>query len=823
MDFSNEIIIDYRILAMDLFQLFMVAVGFFMAVPEFRRHRLSEYIYLMSGLVFLIIHFVIRVFLGSSYELVRILHIAPVEFLGIFLVCLGLVLIAYFFSIGSTSDSELPLKWGRVMMLGIIGLALLTLLFNFLHLFETADAWIILGRPAFRMAVLIVIAAAITQLSNAEKRPVRAITAFTSLSIAYLYNLFFYTSDLQCGFMQLIYPWPFLFAPVGYFFMVTAIYSNINDEQMLLTQQLQRRSIDLQTATSNLTRLNQLSTNLLRTRKLKGIIRMILDSLSLDLGFRNTALFILERESATLRGYKISQLTGSPVSYPQIKISDNSFASRCFLEAKPLFFGESLNPANGAFLRDFDFSAKIAIIPLLTKKEIECYELYNCKNKSCPVQSLDLNICWMMKPESCSCTLKSENGDVSKCLSCPSFNLAGMIVIDNRSLKVKSDEHIMSFLETFANHAGMALQNAYLFDNLSRESMLKTATLKNLPVGVIVLDPSGEIHEFNYAMCQISNLTEETTLGKHYSNIRIVDDINAYHEQISIFLDSMSVSISNKIVSHTLTIDNAAKILNVRMRPILKNQRFNGLIIMVEDITSMKELERQLIRSESLANMGQLAMGIAHEINNPLAGISGVLQVLQSRFDDDSSEHKALVTAQKDLKRASGTIKDLLNFTKPNPPAKKLVDINNILIESIDFIHYQPGGENITLIKDIDENIPLVNIDPDQIQQVITNLILNSIAALSKKSGTEGIMEFTTWFDRNHVFIQIQDNGIGISADKINKIFDPFFTTKGSGKGTGLGLSLCDRIINDHGGIISVRSEPDQNTTFLIKLPRRIS
>ena len=85
--------------------------------------------------------------------------------------------------------------------------------------------------------------------------------------------------------------------------------------------------------------------------------------------------------------------------------------------------------------------------------------------------------------------------------------LAGMIVIDNRSLKVKTDEHIMSFLETFANHAGMALQNAYLFDNLSRESMLRTATLKNLPVGVIVLDPSGEIYEFNYAMCQISNLS----------------------------------------------------------------------------------------------------------------------------------------------------------------------------------------------------------------------------------------------------------------------------------------------------------------------------
>ena len=214
------------------------------------------------------------------------------------------------------------------MMLGVIGLAILIILFSFLRLFEATDAWIILGRPAFRMVILILIGAIITQLSSADKKPIRAIAAFVSLSLAYLYNLFFYSSSLETGFIQVIHPWPFIFAPIGYFIMVTAIYSNINDEQMLLTQQLQRKSKDLQTATSNLTRLNQLSTNLLRTTELKGIIRMILDSLSLDLGFRNTALFILERESASLRGYKISQLTGSPMSYPKISINDNSFASR---------------------------------------------------------------------------------------------------------------------------------------------------------------------------------------------------------------------------------------------------------------------------------------------------------------------------------------------------------------------------------------------------------------------------------------------------------------------------------------------------------------
>jgi len=158
---------------------------------------------------------------------------------------------------------------------------------------------------------------------------------------------------------------------------------------------------------------------------------------------------------------------------------------------------------------------------------------------------------------------------------------------------------------------------------------------------------------------------------------------------------------------------------------------------------------------------------------------------------------------------------------KPNPPDKKLVDINTILNESVDFIPYQPGGENISLIKDMDEKLPLVSVDPDQIHQVITNLILNSISAMKNKSDGKATMKFTTWFDIKHVYIQIEDNGKGITPDKLNKIFDPFFTTKGSGKGTGLGLSFCDRIINDHGGIISVRSEPDKGASFILKIPRR--
>jgi two-component system NtrC family sensor kinase len=806
---------------MDLFQLLMVGLALFMALPEYRRSNREEYLYLICGLAILVIHLITRVLLNGSYDYAFALQLPSVDLLGSFFNGVGLVLITYFFSIAVMADYKSPLRWGRVFLLGIIGVTALFMLLQFFGMFQSPQDWAIVGRPALRLAVLIIIGAAIAQITSGIKRSNQTLVAFICLAIAHFYHLFDYTSDQGTGLLSSMYPWPYVFNPIGYLFIVSSVFKKITDDQMLLSEQLQRRGKELETATSNLSRLNHLSTNLLRTTELKGIVRMILDSLQIDLGFKNSALFILEKETASLRGYKISQLTGAPVSYPKISILKKIFIVDCFLQGKSNIFGEGHSPANASFVRDFDFSAQITTIPLLTKKETDCFDAKGCTNKNCPVKSWDLNICWQMTDQKCPCSNPDESAKLETCLVCPAFNLVGLMVLDNRNARVKADESSIPFFETFANQAGMALQNAFLVEDLSKEATLRTETLTNLPVGIIVLDTLGKIREFNQAMEQISQIRIEQTANRHYSEIRIVDDTKSLNEKISGILQGTISGIDGEILSHTLSIGAGHRILNVRLRPIMKNLRLNGLIIMVEDITEMKELEKQLIRSESLASMGQLAMGIAHEINNPIAGVSGVLQVLESRFEENSSERKALVTAQKDLKRASGIIKDLLTFAKQKAPEKKLMDINSIVVESGDFIPYQPGGENVTIIRDLDANLPLISVDPDQIHQVVTNLILNSISAMKEKGGSEAIIEFTTWFDRKWLYIQIQDNGTGIEKKNLKKIFDPFFTTKKSGKGTGLGLSLCDRIITDHCGIITVRSEPGQGAAFLIKLPRR--
>jgi PAS domain S-box-containing protein len=818
--YINIPVIDTRLLAMDIFHLLMVTMAFFMTAPVYRRDKKPEYLFLLGGLSIQLINYLVRIMLGTEESLFLILKLSVVELLTGFFEAISLILITYFFTIAIMPDSKTPLKWGRMVFLVVIALTVIFIILQYFNLIQDLESLWIVGAPAFQLMSLLVIASALTQLFSGKVKPFNAIVFFICLAVSHIYGLFNFEEGSGNLFFASIYPWPLIFNPIGYFFMVTAIYQKITEDQMQLSDQLSKRGKELEVVTSNLSRLNRLSANLLRTTELKGLIRMILDSFQIELGFKNTALFVIDKESESLRGYKISHLTGAPVSYPQVSIIKNNFISDCLLKAQTLFFGTGHLAADAGFLRDYDLSATITIIPLLTKKEHECHNVHKCNVKNCPIKTWDLSICWLMQTDDCPCGNLSREEKIRKCLKCPAFNLVGIIVLDNRNAKLKINESNVKFLETFANQAGMALQNAFLVDDLSKESTLRTETLRNLPVGVIVLDSDGRIREFNDAMCQISGTKMDSVIGKLYSEVRIADNPLEFNGDIQQILDGVSTGSTGKLYDDTISNGSEVKIINMRLRPILKNLKLSGLILMIEDITSMKELEKQLIRSESLASMGQMAMGIAHEINNPLAGVSGVLQVLENRFEENSSERKAIITAKNDLKRASGIIKDLLKFAKTKPPEKKLVDLNHLVEEASNFIPYQPGGEKVNVVRDLDEKLPLINADPDQIQQVLTNLILNAISALARNQNSARI-EFSTWFDRNWVYLEVEDNGIGISPNMLKKIFEPFFTTKGSGKGTGLGLSLCDRIINDHGGLISVRSEAQKGAAFIIKLPRK--
>lgn len=237
---------------------------------------------------------------------------------------------------------------------------------------------------------------------------------------------------------------------------------------------------------------------------------------------------------------------------------------------------------------------------------------------------------------------------------------------------------------------------------------------------------------------------------------------------------------------------------------------------MADDIKQLQQLNEQLIRTEKLAAMGTLAAGVAHEVNNPLASISSLIQMMQSKnnLDDKSKENLKLIQTQ--IQRITQVTKDMMDFARVRPAAKAAVDVNDLIEKSLRLASFDKSFQKLEIEKTLGEKLPKVFADGDQLQQVFLNLFLNARDALPDG----GKLSIETATNGADIQIAISDNGSGIKSEDAQKIFDPFFTTKPAGKGTGLGLAVCYGIITAHGGKIEVLPTDSKGTTFLIVLPR---
>jgi len=243
---------------------------------------------------------------------------------------------------------------------------------------------------------------------------------------------------------------------------------------------------------------------------------------------------------------------------------------------------------------------------------------------------------------------------------------------------------------------------------------------------------------------------------------------------------------------------------------------------MVEKLErAKKELElihfEQLERADRLASMGEMAAGIAHEIKNPLTGIAGAITIINDDFESADPRREIVNEVLEQIKRLDKTVNDLLFFGKPAPPEPTYADVNDILRKTLWFAAQHRGGKNIEKRLELQEDIPLVFVDPKQIQQVFLNLTLNAVQAMAGGGILTIRTDQVSREDGVWVRIGIADTGPGIPPQILEKIFAPFFTTKA--QGTGLGLAICHKLITQHHGTITVRSEDGKGTEFVILLP----
>jgi signal transduction histidine kinase len=230
-------------------------------------------------------------------------------------------------------------------------------------------------------------------------------------------------------------------------------------------------------------------------------------------------------------------------------------------------------------------------------------------------------------------------------------------------------------------------------------------------------------------------------------------------------------------------------------------------------------LTGELLHAQRLSTVGRMVAGIAHELNNPLAVILGTLDLLRHEVTADrTAERLGRVSAQ--AQRAVKIVRTLLALARKRPAQQVAVDLNDVVAETLELAAYDLKHADIRIVERFRDDLPAVTGDRDQLQQVFTNLVLNASQAI-RESGRGGTLTVTTDVDRitGRAVVTVADSGPGIRPEHLTRVFEPFFTTKPDGQGTGLGLAICRRIVENHGGRISVASRQGGGAEFTVELP----
>ncbi|HVP21213.1 MAG TPA: ATP-binding protein [Anaerolineaceae bacterium] len=250
----------------------------------------------------------------------------------------------------------------------------------------------------------------------------------------------------------------------------------------------------------------------------------------------------------------------------------------------------------------------------------------------------------------------------------------------------------------------------------------------------------------------------------------------------------------------------------------IKNELNNPfqVIIIEQDVTEKRRLEANLAQSEKLAAVGQLAAGVAHEINNPLSAIIANAQLLTRDNSLDVDQLDSVKLIEQAGMRASQVVRELLGFARKDQLSFEPTDLNETIHAALSILQHEILNRSVKINLDLADDLPFLNGNKDYLQGVWINLVLNAIDAINNN---EGSITITSSFINNEYRVTVADSGVGIPPERITRIFEPFYTTKDPGRGTGLGLSMIHRTIKQHGGYITVDSQVGKGTIFTVFLP----
>ncbi len=341
--------------------------------------------------------------------------------------------------------------------------------------------------------------------------------------------------------------------------------------------------------------------------------------------------------------------------------------------------------------------------------------------------------------------------------------------------------------------------------------------------GIIASDMKGQIVLFNSGAQTLLGYDEEDTKTLHVTKL--------YNE-----------GVAYELIKRMRSDDFGGKGKLLRQQMIVKHKNgqdipvsFSGGIIydrdheiatfgLFTDLRALQQIEenleqthRMLMHSEKMAGLGRLAAGVAHEINNPMSGIMLYANLVQEELGENHSLNADLQTIIHEAERCKVIVADLLEFSHQNTYEMEMVDLNDVIVKTLTILQHQPLFQNVTIIRQLDPELPPIYGNATRLNQVVMNIVVNAAQAMDGKGRLRITSRTRANKDINE--ISIEDTGPGIESDLLEKIFEPFFTTKETGEGTGLGLSVSYAIVKEHKGSIRVTSTSKAGTTFTLKFP----
>ncbi len=378
---------------------------------------------------------------------------------------------------------------------------------------------------------------------------------------------------------------------------------------------------------------------------------------------------------------------------------------------------------------------------------------------------------------------------------------------------------------SLANAVGEAIENAWLFhrirqrqqDLLENRNTLQ-ALIDGIPHPIYTINDDWQIVSINQSQADQLEDEAEALAGQVCHQAFYQRDTPCHHCQASRALRQKS---AQHWAVKWLGADHLPREWDVDAYPVPSTQAAAArVVILWQDRTDERRLENSLLQAGKLAAIGQLAAGVAHEINNPLTAVNANAQLLKMVIPPDDENYESVELIAKAGERATKVVRGLLDFARQEQYAFTATDVNRTIQQALELVHYQLQNANITITQSFADDLPHIIASAEHTKSVWLNLLVNARDAVLHRPEDRQI-EITTRLDpeEEHVQVLFRDNGKGMTKAEAAHIFEPFYTTKDPGQGTGLGLATCHRIIEQHGGEIHALSEPDGGTTFFIRLP----